>query len=292
VTERAIRTALVFAACGMAMGVIATADEATVRQDIRDTYSFSPHALTTEQTADKSKLLDGLWARAKAQKETYIPVLRSELARADGQPFFFYDGSMLLLSLSDTTPDRRVALNAIARCDLRDVQHTDYFRQVHRLATLGEDTTEAALHVLAEPEFKVFIPLHALTLGQNYALIYMVFPLDLVEWLPPTLARLSTEPDPTAQKSLLLLAWYAQTQEADSALLAFAADATKPAASREYARDLAARNAKVGTLDAATTALRSEASLRAERRELMKRVSDEALYELDEKTAQLAARRK
>ncbi len=273
------------------MTVTAAADEPAVRQEIRAIYSFSPHQLTTQQIDDKSKVLDGLWARAKSQKDIYIPVLRSELARAEAQPFFLYDGSMLLLTLSDAALDRRTALSAISRCDLRDVQHTDYFRQVHRLATLGEDTTEAALHILVEPQFTAFIPQHALTLGQNYALIYMVFPLDPALWEPPVLGRLRVETEPTAQKSLLLLAWYAQSIDADAAISAFAADAAKPDASREYARELAARNAKAGLLAAATAASRNEAALRAERRELMKRVSDEALIELDEKTAQLAAKR-
>jgi hypothetical protein len=159
------------------------------------------------------------------------------------------------------------------------------------LATLGEDTTDAALHVLVDPKFTAFIPQHALTLGQNYALIYMVLPLDPVLWGPPVLGRLRVEAEPTAQKSLLLLAWYAQTSDADAAISAFAADPAKPDASREYARELAARNAKAGLLAAATAAFRNEAALRAERRELMKRVSDEALIELDEKTAQLAAKR-
>jgi hypothetical protein len=125
-------------------------DDAALRQEIRASYSFSPHNLTSQQISEKSGVLDAFWARAKAQKDSYLPVLRSELARADTRPFFLYDGSMLLLSLSDTPSDRRVALKAIARCDLRDVQHTEYFRQVHRLATLGEDTTEAAFHILGE----------------------------------------------------------------------------------------------------------------------------------------------
>lgn len=199
---------------------------------------------------------------------------------------------MLLLALSDTAADRRVALNAIARCDLRDVQHSDYFLQVHRMATMGENTTEAALHILLEPEFKAFIPQHALTLGQNYALIYMVFPVDPVQWLPAVLARLRVERETTAQKSLLLLAWYAQTGEADAALAAFAGDATKPAASRDYARELTARSARAGPLTSAKAALSTEEALRAQRRELMKRVSDEALIELDEKTTLLAAKRR
>jgi hypothetical protein len=175
IVKQATNTALAVGACLLCLGRSGTTDEAVARQEIRDTYSFRPHELTTQQITEKSKVLDSLWTQAKAQGETYIPVLRSELARPDGQAFFLYDGSMLLLSLSDTAPDRRVALNAIARCDLRDVQHTEYFRQVHRLATLGENTTEAALHILAEPKFTAFIPQHALTLGQNYALYGLSF---------------------------------------------------------------------------------------------------------------------
>ena len=37
----------------------------------------------------------------------------------------------------------------------------------------GFDTREAAFRVLAFPDFKAFIPQHALTLGQNYSLIYI-----------------------------------------------------------------------------------------------------------------------
>jgi hypothetical protein len=290
--KRSTRPVLVIAATALCIGASAGADEAAARQQIRATYTFSPHELTTQQIDDKSKVLDELWARAKANKASYIPALRSELTQRDAQGFFVYDGSMLLLSLSDTVPDRRLALGAIARCDLRDVQHTDYLRRVHGLAAQGENTTEAALHILTEPQFKVFIPQHALTLGQDYSLIYMLMPSDPTQWLTAARARLSAETEPTAQKSLLLLMWYAQTNEADAAIAAFATDGAKPATNRAFAQELLSRNATPGPLTSATAALQSEESLRAARRETMKRRSDEALIELDEKTLQLAAKRK
>lgn len=274
-------TLLVWTASALSQGI---ADQ------IRATYAFAPHELTSEQITEKSKVLDALWAQAEARKDLYLPVLRSELVRANAPPFFLYDGSTLLLSLSDTPADRRVALGAMARCDLRDIQTTDYFQQVHRLASLGEDTTDAALHILAEPQFKVFVPQHALTLGQDYALVYMLLPTDPIPWLPRVLARLLTENDLTAQKSLLLIAWYAQTKEADAAIAAFAGDATKPNESRKYAQELSSRTA--GLLASATAIFQSEDALRAARRETMKRVSDEALIELDRQTAQLIARRR
>lgn len=128
---------------------------------------------------------------------------------------FLYDGSVLLLKLSGVPPDRKIALAAIAHCDLRDVQAKDYFLQVHRMASRGEDTTAAAFRVLEQPKFQVFIPQHVLTLGQNYVLIYLLLPTDQNYWLQPALDRLKVEHDQTAQKSLLLLLLYAQTDATD-----------------------------------------------------------------------------
>ena len=89
----------------------------------------------------------------------------------------------------------------------------------------------------------------------------------------------------------LLLAWYAQTNEADAAITAFSADSARPEESRGYARELPSRNGS-SLLAAVTSLFQSEEALRSERRELMKRVSDEALLELDQKTAQIMSKRR
>jgi hypothetical protein len=104
--------------------------------------------------------------------------------------------------------------------------------------------------------------------------------------------RVKVEQDQTAQKSLLLLLWYAQTDAADQALSAFAGDASKPSASRTYAQELVHRRDKIG-LKPRTQALGStETSLRQKRRERLKAVSDEALIDLDDYTMMLLAKRK
>jgi hypothetical protein len=185
-----------------------------IHQQIQQTYNFQPHLLTNQEIKDKSAVLDQFWTAAKAKSSVYIPSLRQELRNFRNPPFFLYDGSMLLFSLSDTPTDRKIALAAMAHCDLRDVQPKDYFHQVHRMATLDENTAAAAFHILAQPKFSVFIPPHVLTLGQDYALIYMLMPTDPDYWLQPAIDRLKVEHDPTAQKSLLPLLWYAQTNAA------------------------------------------------------------------------------
>jgi hypothetical protein len=269
----------------------ATGQSAPIHRQIQQTYNFQPHLLSNTEITEKSAVLDQFWTRSKAEPSLYIPALRQELSDFKNPIFFLYDGSMLLLSLSDTPIDRKIALAAMARCDLRDVQAKDYFLQVHRMATLNEDTTAAGFYVLEQPKFTVFIPQHVLTLGQNYVLIYLLLPTDQDYWLQPAMDRLKTERDETAQKSLLLLLWYAQTDAADQAMSAFAGDASKPSASRTYARELVHRKDKIGSKERTRAADSTEASLRQKRRERFKAVSDEALIDLDDLTLMLIAKR-
>jgi len=274
------------------LATFAHAQSSSIHEEIQQTYNFQPHTLSNAEITQKSGVLDQFWTRAKSQPNVYVPALRQELADFQNPPFFLYDGSMLLLSLSDTPPDRKVALAAIARSDLRDVQTNDYFHQVHRMATLNEDTTAAAFHILEQRDFQVVIPQHALTLGQNYSLVYMLLPTNQDYWLQPAIERLGIERDETAQKSLILLLWYTQTNTADKAIATFAADSTKPAGARDYVKQIMQAKDKIGSKQKLAALALTEASLRQKRRERMKAVSDEALIDLDDYTMMLAAKRK
>ncbi len=86
--------------------------------------------LSNTEITQKSGVLEQFWSKAKAKPNVYIPALRQELANLQNPPFFLYDGSMLLLSLSNTPIDRKVALAAIAHNDVRGTcsQETTSFR--------------------------------------------------------------------------------------------------------------------------------------------------------------------
>jgi hypothetical protein len=121
----------------------------------------------------------------------------------------------------------------------------------------------------------------------------MLLPTNQDFWLRPAVERLHIENDVTAQKSLLLLLWYAQTSDSDKAIGDFSTDAGKPPASKAYANELVHRKDSAGMKAAGATALRtSEESLRQARRERLKAISDEALYDLDSYTAKIIAKRK
>lgn len=270
----------------------ATSSTGDLHAEIQSIYNFQPHMLTNSQIAEKSVLLDQLWTKAKSQREVYVPGLRRELTDLSNPPFFLFDGSKLLMSLSKDPADHKIILSAIAHSDLRDIQSKDYFLLVHSMAAQEEDTTAAAFHILEQPKFQVFIPQHALTLGQDYCLIYMLLPTNQDVWLEPAIMRLHNEQDVTAQKSLLLLLWYAQTPQSGKAVSEFSADDSRPQDSKVYANELIHRSDSVDAKTRATALTASEDSLRKARRERMKAVSDEALYDLDSLTAEIIAKRK
>jgi hypothetical protein len=250
---------------------------------VLEIYDFEPHRLTSAQIDAKSTRLDEFWSLVKADPKNTLPLLRKELEQASGLAFFSYDGSKLLLSLSQDSSDRRLALRAIPRADLQGVEHTDYLVTVHWLASQGLDARDAAYRILAFPNFKAFIPQHVLTLGQNYSFIYMLFPMEETSFVDDLASRLGTERNVESQKSLALALWYTAMPSAHAALRRFAVDRDNPADSAKYAHMLLQKTASRRSSSAA-----SAESLREERRNVMRQpISDEALIEFDELTSKL-----
>lgn len=257
--------------------------EEAFHSQIQSIYSFAPHELSREQIHEKSKELDQFWAMVTKDKATYLPLLRKELPDLRNSTFFGFDGSQLLLGLSTAPGDLRTALAAITRVDLRDIDHAEFLRVVHRLGTNGLDTSEAAFRVLGFPAFKAFIPQHSLTLGQNYSFIYLLFRMEERTFLPALQERIKSESNEAGQKSLLLALWYTCTAESRQAISAFAEDASKPEGPRTYAQELLARPApKPGNLDSPKVL-----KLRAQRRTALSSISDEALLDFDNLTVKI-----
>jgi hypothetical protein len=255
--------------------------------EVQRLYAFEPHNATKSQINAQSERLDAFWRQVKAEHAVLIPALATELQDKSNPSFFYYDGSKLLLSIADTAENREVAAQAFARVDLRDIDPTDYFYSVHTIASTGGDATSAALHILDDPAFKVIVPQHALTLGQNYSLVYLLLVERPELWLEATKARLAVERDAAAQKSILLALWYSQTDTADE-LIKNALDASEltPEA-RAWAAQLLNRSASFEKKRKAVGTLPLESDLKVQRRLRMKAVSDEALEDLDELTLKI-----
>lgn len=221
----------------------APADVRAFHSKVVSLYSFEPHTLTSQQIEAKSAALDTFWAEVKRDPKKYRPLLRRELRDTRNSAFFSYNGSKLLLAISTERDDQTLALEAIPKADLRSIQHTDYFRTVHWFARNGFNTTTAALRILDYPDFKAFIAQHVLTLGQDYSLIYLLFPMPESNYLEPLLNRLKVEDKLVSQKSILLALWYSMTPEGNAAAARFMTETSKPQEARNYAKQLFERKA-------------------------------------------------
>ena len=242
-------------------------------------YSFSPHLLDEKQIAAKSRELDQFWAEVKSGDPTTLDDLRQELARPDASPFFSFDGAQLLMSLSKSQADQQIALNAITRADIRDIQPTDYFLTIHSFAVAELDTSEAAFKILSDPRFQAYIPAHALTLNQEMCLAYMLLPTKETFYLDKAERRLFAETDVTAQKSLLSLIGNTATKSGDEAIARFATDSTQPEESRKYAEQILDATKQWVSASIVFASLSSYEKLKEQQRKLLARVSDEALGE-------------
>jgi hypothetical protein len=257
--------------------------------EIVKTYGFQPHTLSQKEIEAKSNDLDQFWNKVKDRKEQYVPLLRAELQAPSNPSFFYYDCSKLLLTLSENINDRKIALKAIPKVDLLDVQHDDYLRTIHMLARNELDTSDAGLRILDYPQFKAIIPQHALTLGQDLSLIYMLIPTKEEYYLQKLIKRLSEEKNIASQKSIIQMLWYTVTKQGDQAIQQFSEDSSKPNESRMWAKELLGRKSKLGLTSKLTVS--SYSSLKQKRKEVMSRISDETLIEFDQLTAKMLVKR-
>jgi hypothetical protein len=205
----------------------------------------------------------------------------------ENPPFFLFDGSQLLLKLSKDKNDKLICLCAVAHCDLHDVQHSEYLRTVHSLAKEGLNTTNAAFHILSIPDFQAFIPQHALTLAQDYSFLYMLLPSDESFYLDSCITRLHIERDEIRAKTLLMLLWYSVTNEGDQAIKNIVSTSDASISTKTYAQELLTASDKISQNPSATQSLSSYAELKQERKKTLERISDEALYELDDLTIKI-----
>jgi hypothetical protein len=258
---------------------------------LRGAYSFKPHELTDAQQTERSKSLDALWDDAQKDPGRFIPALRAELSSDGELPFFYYDGGQLLSKLSQAPADRAIVLAALARVDLRDLQPLDYVQTVHALAREDFDTSAAAFKIFDDPKFRAYVPEHALELGYADALKFMLLPSSSASIPGAVVTRYPKERRADAKKALLTIA-YEFPPEGDALLRRVAADAKEAPALRDHARKMVAVMDSVAATDPASVGLHDDGprtipAVIAARRDSARRISDEALGELELETRAL-----
>jgi len=251
----------------------------SLKVEIDNIYNFKPSKMTDAEQEKKFPSLDQFWDKIKADTTLYLPSLRFELNEPNHNPYFYYDGAGLLLSLSETNFDKKLAVIAITKCDLDDISQKLYVTTLNRLSNEGIDVTNAAIKILADPNFSFFIPQHVLTFNQGYCLTYMLLPQNPKSYTD-TLISMFKKVEQGSQKSIITTFWFAYTCKGDSLIKSVMVDKTVDKEVRDYAKKIMgytnlSKDQKEYLKDVGKNELDTL------RIESLKRFSDEAVDELD-----------
>jgi hypothetical protein len=228
--------------------------------------------------------MDDFWKKVTENKDKYLDELRKELKDANNPTFFLYDGGHLLLSLTKSKDDYQIALDAMTKGNLQDIDRADYVRTINFFAVNGLNTTEAALKIIPEENFVAYIPQHAMSLDLGLSLRFMLLPINSDLYIRSVIEKMKTIKNPMTTIFLLNFLLYTCTCEGDRVIQEYSEDKNQDESVREKATQLVKKN-KVKRTDNPSR----YGDLVKKRREILSRVSDEALDELNDVSRDLKA---
>ncbi len=208
----------------------------SLKLEIDSTYNFKPSKLSKSEQQTKFPAMDKLFNKIKDDTAQYLPQLRNELIASGHNPYFYYDGCALLLSLSNKFTDKSLIAKTIVKADLEDLNSESYTRMLNQLANEGVDVTAAALRILNDDRFSFFIPQHAFTFDQGYALTYMLLPQNNISYVNDLIAIFRGS-SPTAQKSIIMTLWFVYSCKGDALINATIDDKSLTKEVRSFAKD-------------------------------------------------------
>jgi len=205
--------------------------------NVDSVYNFSPHTLTKEEQQKKIPSLDVFVNEIKSDTSKYLPLLRNELNTTNHNPYFYYDGAVILCALSTSQNDKTIAANAFAKCNLSDIPSEAYVRILNEFANDGINVTRAAVRILNDTAFSFFVPQHAMYFTQDACLAYMLLP-GKQNFYIDTLISLFKLVNPNAQKSILFTLWLSYSCKGDSLIKASMTDKTLNKYASDYSKEM------------------------------------------------------
>jgi hypothetical protein len=252
----------------------------TLHDDINTTYNFSPGKLSKAEQDEKIPLMDNFWKKVKSDTSKYLVELRTELQIEGNPKFFYFEGGQLLLSLSRADKDKQTVLDAIAKSDLSDVDRRTFVSTLNYLARAKLNTTDAALRILDDKEFRFFIPEHAIYFSQSYCLTYSLLPTNTDYFIDTITRRFRDEKDIPSQKAIVTMLWFTNSCQGNAFLKDLTSDKSADIAVVKYVNDLLSREfnkrKEFRKFDKMTFDQLVKAQIAA-----TSRMSDEAIFELD-----------
>lgn len=250
----------------------------TLSNEVDSIYNFKPSKITENEKRRIGTVLDKFWEKVKNDTTRFLQQLRAELQTNKHKPFFYYDGSSLLLSLTNSIADKELAIEAIAKCDVDDISREIYVKTLNRLANEGFNVTKPSIKILYEDNFSFFIPQHAMTFNQGYCLTYLLLPQKNVNYVD-TLIKIFAFVKPEAQESIITTLWFDCTCKGDQFLNSIYADTKIDKSVREYAKKIMGYKLREHQQEYVNAM--SKDQLDSLRKEVLTLFSDEAIGLLD-----------
>lgn len=252
----------------------------SLHDDIQTVYDFSPGKMTREEQNIKIPLMDDFWNKVKSDTIKYLPALRTELQIEGNPQFFYFEGGQLLLSLSKSIQDKQIVLDGILKSDFSDIDRRTLVSTLNYLAKSKLNTTEAALKILDDKEFRIFLPEHSFYFNQGYCLTYSLLPTNSDYYFNSVTSRFKEETDINTKKSILTLLWFANTCDGNDFLRSLTANKTLDKELIDYTNDLLTRKLKKEKYYKELDGMNFDDLIKAQTAST-NRMSDEAIYELD-----------
>lgn len=157
---------------------------------IDKTYNFKPWKLTDEERGKKSDEMDVVWNMVGKDTATYLPCLRSEIAKRKTDLFFRFDASNLLFKHDPSVETKKLMIEVYSGTDLTDVNHRYWLRHMAKFAFEGLDVSKAGetwLRYRKPPDY--YLP-HPVSKSLGALALFGSMDESLAT---PTLARLAAE---------------------------------------------------------------------------------------------------
>jgi hypothetical protein len=256
----------------------------TFHDEVQSVFNFTPHKLSGEEQKALFPKLDEFFKKIMDDKKQYLPLLRDELRRNDNNPYFYFDGGVLLLEISTDPSDLQLIADALVKCDLRDIPPRIYLQHILRLSVMDANVIDAALHVFDDSKFQVFIEQHVLLLNGGECLKFILPRYNSELYVSQLMQRYAKSDSDTTKYQILELLYYSRNCTADKFLQERLND------SGESKR---INNAIKEVLNTKPPNSKDEPKkynkIRGQIRSQLTRVSDEALEELNELTRELSS---
>lgn len=244
--------------------------------EVKSVFNFFPHSMSKEEQKASFPILDKFFEKVIKEKNTYIEPLRDELKGNDNNPYFYFDGGMLLMEISKSASDLQLISDALVKTDLRDLPPQIYLSHLLNLSLKGANVIDAALHALDDSTFEVFIPQHNISLKYGEALKFILPRYSSDLYIKKLISKYGLINSVENKMTCFDLFIYANCCEADEFLISLRNDAKQPQKIRDRIEEVIKSNA--------VTKKKNEDNyldIFERRKEVLKNLSDEVVYELD-----------